>query len=371
MIGLVIFIVAIVAVLAITPFILDEKGYMLISFNNTTIEGTIVAFCIMAIICAGVLYLTYKLTRYLLSTYRNTKHGFFARTQERKQVTIEHALWGVLNDDYEQIALTLAKSEVPKQFDDFRLALLAKAALANNEAEKARALLFIISPENQLKVVKLWVASGDSSAIEPSIRVAAESKKATTLELKLYTEILLQQQHFTVLEDFLPRLLHKKALTELQWQTVFSAYFSSQPSEQLTKKYNQLGKKLQPYAHTAYLTQMAKTGQLLLVENELIKLAKHAGTQNTLASILCNTTSAGAHKLQVYIQEQLKKDEHNNALLLALACVANAQGEYDLAARVFDKALNNDNKKQYMAQAILSYKHSDQLEKALVLYQEG
>ena len=55
MIGLIILIVAIVVVLAVTPFVLDEKGYVLISFNNTTIEGTIVSFCIMAVITAVVL----------------------------------------------------------------------------------------------------------------------------------------------------------------------------------------------------------------------------------------------------------------------------------------------------------------------------
>ena len=70
MIWLIILIVAVVVVIAVTPFVLDEKGYVLISFNNTTIEGTIVSFCIMAVLSAAVLYFSYKLTRYLLSIYR-------------------------------------------------------------------------------------------------------------------------------------------------------------------------------------------------------------------------------------------------------------------------------------------------------------
>jgi len=190
MIGLIIFIVAIVLVLAITPFVLDEKGYVLISFNNTTIEGTIVSFCIMAALIAAALYLTYKLVRYCLSIYRNTKHGFFARSQERKHAAIEQALWSLINDDYEQVESALSSNSVPAKFDDIRLALLAKAALANNQPDKALERLFEISPEQQLKVAKLWLASGDSSVIEPQIRMAAESKKATVLELKLYTEVL-------------------------------------------------------------------------------------------------------------------------------------------------------------------------------------
>ena len=116
------------------------------------------------------------------------------------------------------------------------LALLAKAALANNQTDKALEHLFKISPEQQLKVVKLWLASGDSSAIESQMRVSAESKKATALELKLYTEVSVQQQHFTALEEFLPRLLRQKVFSSEQWTRVFSAYFSAQPVDKITSK---------------------------------------------------------------------------------------------------------------------------------------
>ncbi|ASM48405.1 HemY protein [Pseudoalteromonas espejiana DSM 9414] len=369
MIGLIISIVAIVLVLAVTPFVLDEKGYVLISFNNTTIEGTIVSFCIMAAIIAAVLYLTYKLVRYLLSIYHNTKHGFFARSEERKQAAIEQALWSAINDDYEHVEKALSGNSVPSKFEDIRLALLAKAALTNNQVDKALERLFEISPDNQLKVAKLWLASGDSSAIESQMRASVEAKKATELELKLYAEILVQQQHFSALEEFLPRLLRKKALTEPQWIQLFSAYFNAQNSDKLTEKYKQLPKKLQVHAHTAYLMQMAKVGQLAAIESDLIKMVKHNDQHTQLASVLSKATTAEAVKLQTSIQERLKKDDTNNALLLSLACLANAQRDYELAAKVFDKALNSDNKKQFSEQAALSYKNTAQADKALVLYQ--
>ncbi|KPZ55099.1 putative protoheme IX biogenesis protein [Pseudoalteromonas sp. P1-13-1a] len=368
MIGLIVLIVAIVLVLAITPFVLDEKGYVLISFNNTTIEGTIVSFCIMAVISATILFLTYKLVRYLLSIYHNTKHGFFARSEERKQAAIEQALWSAINDDYELVEQTLSGNSVPSKFEDIRLALLAKAALANNEADKALERLFEISPEQQLNVAKLWIASGDSSAIESQMRANADSKKATPLELKLYAEILVQQQHFSALEDFLPRLLRKKVLNDTQWTQLFNAYFNAH-SDKITEKYKQLPKKLQAHANTAYLMQMAKVSQLSAIESDLIKMVKHDEQHALLANILSNATSAEAVKLQSSIQERLKKDGANNALLLSLACLANAQGDYELAAKVFDKALNIENKKQFAQQAALSYKNTAQADKALVLYQ--
>ncbi len=368
MIGLIILIVVLVIVLAAAPFLLDEKGYVLIAFNNTTIEGTIVSFVVLLVAVLAVCYLGYKLLRYLLSFYRHTKHSFFARSQQRKQAAIEQALWSVINDDYEQLEQALANNSAPAQYQDIRLALLAKAALANNQPEKAAERLVEISPEQQLKVAKLWLATGHSSAIESQLRVRAESKKATPLELKVYTEVLVQQQHFTALEAFLPRLLRKKVLNDEQWTQVFCAYFASFPADARTSKYKQLPKKLQQYAYIAYLTEMAKAGQLTAIESDLIKLVKYNEQHQQLAYILSKATAGNAQKLQSSIQERLIKDEDNNALLLALACLANAQGDYDLAARVFDKALNNDNKKYYMQQAALSYEKSAQIDKALVLY---
>jgi HemY protein len=202
------------------------------------------------------------------------------------------------------------------------------------------------------------------------MRVSAEAKKATLLELKLYAEVLVQQQHFSALEEFLPRLLRKKALTDAQWTQLFSAYFNALDADKLSEKYKQLPKKLQVHAHTAYLTQMAQAGQLDVIEGDLIKMVKHNEQHVQLANILSKATSADAAKLQVSIQDRLKKDDSNNSLLLALACLANAQGDYDLAARVFDKALNGDNKLQFADQAALSYKNTAQAEKALVLYKK-
>eukprot|EP00493_Phyllostaurus_siculus_P000074 UN00075 len=98
-------------------------------------------------------------------------------------------------------------------------------------------------------------------------------------------------------------------------------------------------------------------------------MVKHDEQHAQLANILSNATSAEAVKLQSSIQERLKKDDANNALLLSLACLANAQGDYELAAKVFDKALNIENKKQFAQQAALSYKNTAQADKALVLYQ--
>lgn len=368
MIRIILVILAIAILLAVSPLLIGEVGYVLISFNHTTLEGSIVAFCAAFLIIALGLYVTYKLIRYIWSLYSNTRHRFFARSEERKQAAIEQGIWSLINSDSEQLELALENNSVADNWLDVRYALLAKAALQKNDANKAIGLLEQVSADNQLKVAKLWLASGDSSTVTSDLKALADAKKATALELKMYAEVLVQQQKWTALEQFMPRLLSKQALTDTQWSSLFTAYFMAQPHSQLIDKYQQLSKSLKVKAHMAYLSVMAKAGRLNEIEVTLLKMLKKPEQHNDLAKILNVSAPGDALKLQANLQDALKKEPENEALLLSLACLANAHGEYELAARVFDKALTPGNCKDYLAQAQLSYSKSAQPQKALDLY---
>ncbi|CAM4272674.1 heme biosynthesis HemY N-terminal domain-containing protein [Pseudoalteromonas ostreae] len=368
MIRFLLLLVAVAICLAIAPFFIDQKGYVLVSFNKTTIEGTIWGFCGLIVLIFTAAFLFYKLVRYLWSLYSKTRHRFFARSEERKQAAIEQGVWSLINGDSEQLELVLENNSVADNWQDVRYALLAKAALQNNDTNKAIALLEKISPANQLKAAKLWLASGDSSTVIGELKALAEAKKATALELKLYAEVLVQQQKWTALEQFMPRLLSKKALTDSQWSILLTSYFLAQPQSQLTDKYQQLPKGVKVKAHSCYLAAMAKTGRLNEIELSLLKMLKKPEQHIELAHILKVSVPGDALKLQASLQDTLKKEPDNQALLLALACLANAHGEYELAARVFDKALNRENSKEYLVQAQLSYSKSAQPQKALDLY---
>ncbi|WP_404341533.1 heme biosynthesis HemY N-terminal domain-containing protein [Pseudoalteromonas mariniglutinosa] len=369
MIRLILVILAVAALLAISPTLIGDVGYVLISFNKTTYEGSIVAFGLVMMLTALLLYLSYKLVRYLWSLYSNTRHRFFARSEERKQAAIEQSVWSLLNNDMAQLQLALENNSVAESWYDVRFALLAKAALSQNKQTDAVAYLDKISPSNQLKAAHLWLASGDCSTISGELKRLAEGKKATALELKLYAQVLVQQQKWPALQDFMPRLVRKKVLSDGEWQQLFQRYFADQASNELSICYEQLSKHVKNYAETPYLQAMARTGQLNKIELTLLKMLKKPEQHKAIADILRNSAPGDALKLQASLQDILQKDSHNIDLLLALACLANAHGEYDLAARVFDKALNAENRADYLHQAALSYSKSAQPEKALVLYQ--
>ena len=54
MIRFLLLIIAIAVCLGIAPFFIDQKGYVLIAFNKTTIEGHYMGGC--STYCAGVWY---------------------------------------------------------------------------------------------------------------------------------------------------------------------------------------------------------------------------------------------------------------------------------------------------------------------------
>jgi HemY protein len=369
MIRFLLIIIAIAACLGIAPFFIDQKGYVLIAFNNTTVEGTIWGVTALFLLAFAAIFLLYKLVRYLWSLYSHTRHRFFARSEERKHAAIEQGIWSLINNDYTELELALENNSVAEQWNDVRYALLAKAALANNNREQAISYLDKISQDKQLKVANLWVASGETSTIFADLKALAERKKASSLELKMYAHVLMQEKKWSALNEFMPRLLRKKALSDNEWRQLFDHYFSAQPSSELTTRYEQLAKNLKPLAEVSYFSAMARVGDLNKIELSLIKMLKKPLQHKDLARILRASTAGDALKLQTSLQDILKKDTENTDLLLALACLANAHGQYDLAARVFDKALNADNRDEYLQQAVLSYSKSAQPDKALVLYQ--
>ena len=163
--------------------------------------------------------------------------------------------------------------------------------------------------------------------------------------------------------------MRTKALTEQQWQQLFDAYFAEHDADKLTESYQALPKAVKDMAYISYLRAMVKVGKIADIELELLKMLKKPAEHAKLAYVLRESTVGDALKLQTKLQEVLKKEPENSALLLSLACLANTHGEYELAARVFDKALNGDNYSDYLQQAVLSYSKSGQPEKALILYQ--
>lgn len=356
-------------ILAIAPIAIGEKGYVLIAFNNYTIEGTIVSFIIMLLFSVLAIWLVVKLVRYVLSLYGITRFKWANKAQYKRLRRTQDAMWQYINGDYEGTLNTLKQGEALADWENVTSALAASAALKNNDKASARGFLTKIEEMEQDKAALLYVACDQPEMAELVLKPIARNNKASTLEIRTYCQFLLEQQDWAALVDLLPRLEKRKALNDAEWQSVFSQFFATLDKEALTKQYENLSKSLRHYAHLVYMQQLALFGDQATLDKGLLKLAK-SQRFDELYQVLSKAQQLNLPQLQKWVQGELKKTPNDKSLLVSLAYIASAGDDSELACKVFSSALDEHNTQQHWQVAAKNYAKQGLEKQALALYQQ-
>ncbi|MEO2282162.1 heme biosynthesis HemY N-terminal domain-containing protein [Pseudoalteromonas pernae] len=358
--------ILIALVAAIAPWLVDEKGYVLIAFGDWTVEGSIVSFTILTLFTLFFGYLLFCIVRYAFNSYRNVRHGFFARSKERKQAVLEQALWALINDDMQQVQHTLTKGKVDDKWRDFSLAMQAKARLKQGDHDFALNLLDELSDKNRSEPVNLWLAAHSEAEVLTTLREQCASKKASAHQLKLYAQVLLKLHKYHEFAQLAPRLIKAQSLDENEWDWALRAYFDSDSVETLHKRNGELPKQIRTGGHTHYLRAMVRAGEIATVQDELKKLLKRS-EYSQLLTILSEIEFGNVEEMQKALQGELKKQPDEPEMLLCLAYLAQSQGEHELASRIFDKVLAQQQRLPHPSRAMRSYRATRQAEKALLV----
>ncbi len=358
-----------IIVLALAPLAIGEKGYVLIAFNNFTIEGSIVSFAISILITLFSAYLLFKLVRYVLSLYGITRFKFASRSAQKKQQRLETGLWQLLVDDYQGAMTTFKKGNVDEHWYSLTQAVLAKSSIKTGDINAARVYMQNIGESNQAKAAPLYLSTDQPDMAELVLAPVASDKKASEVELRSYCQFLLKQQSWQKLTTLLPRLEKQNVLTDDEWSMLFNGYFSALDKDVLATTYNGLSRSLKQKSQLPYLQAMIAYCETTEVEKSLIKFLK-AGLFEPLFSVLASGNQVALPQFQKVLQGQLKKAEKDTNLLLCLAYVAKLSGDYELAAKVFREALSTHNIKQHWLAAAECYAHQGDSQAALALYQQ-
>lgn len=356
-------------VLAIAPLAIDEKGYVLIAFNNYTIEGTIVSFSIMLCFAAVATWLLVKLVRYVLSIYGITRFKWASKAEHKRLRRTQDAFWQYINGDYKGVLNTLKQGQVQDDWENLSSALAASAAVKSNDKATARGYLTKIEEMEQDKAALLYVACDQPEMAELVLKPIANNKKATALELRTYCQFLLEQQDWAALLELLPRLEKLKALSDAEWQSLFCQFFAALDKSALVKQYDNLSKSLRQIAEVVYLQQLAQFGEQELLDKALLKVAKSQRFDD-LYTVLSNAQQVNLTLLKKWVQGELKKTPHDTSLLLSLAYIAKASDDNELACKVFSSALDEHNTPQHWQIAAQSYAQQGLHKEALALYQQ-
>ncbi|CAH9065572.1 hypothetical protein PSECIP111854_03711 [Pseudoalteromonas sp. CIP111854] len=358
-------VIAIVALaMAAGHLLIDEKGYVLIAFNDTTIEGTIVAFVIMLLITVFGSWLILKVLTFSWRLYRSTTGHFSNKKHAKSEQALTDAIWGVLNDDAHMVQSAFAKVNAPTQWQDHQHGLLAKAALQSGEQAQALQHLQAMSDDAQAQVPKLWLNANQSEQALALLSQPMQQKKPNAAAVSNYLEGLLHEQQLAQVVSTLSSKHKQLDLSEPQWHGFFKRFFDTAKQE-ATSFFAQLPKAVQAHAQLAYLQSVASQGKLSNVHEVLIKLLKK-GQYKQLAQVLSHAKGADV-KLTQAIQTSLKKQPEHSELLFCLACMANAEGDFELAAKIFASLPEQDWQSYWIDPALHSFEQTGQFKRAYQL----
>ncbi|GEK08537.1 heme biosynthesis protein [Pseudoalteromonas sp. McH1-7] len=350
--------------LAASHLLIDEKGYVLISFNQTTIEGSIVSFTILLLLAITALVLLGKIVRWSWRHLINTKGHFSRKRKLKAQQAWDESLWLLINGEVEQAATLLAKTPQPDERQDYVRAIAAKAALKQGDIVKANTELEAISDDNQGQLATLWLEANNSEQALALLDDKMSAAKPTAAVLSGYIAACVEAQQSEQATTQIAKWHKKLNWSDAQWQTLFERLFTATP-EQADTLFNMLPKAVKAHAVPALTKVKLQQGRIAEVTGDLKKLLKQ-GQYHQLAEYLQYNTQANA-ELKLALQQQLKKHPDDKELLFALACLCNAEADYELAAKIFDSLSAHPWEARWSKQAQLAYEKIHTYEKAYLI----
>jgi HemY protein len=364
MIRVTISIIAMTVAMATGHLLIDEKGYVLIAYNDVTIEATIVAMAIMCCLLTIGIWVAVKIVKLFWCFYRKSTGHFGQKRAMKASQAWQQALWASVNDDNEQVKLAFKRHDAPNQWQDYQFALLAKSALQQGDQATALQHLTAMSEDAQSKVPKLWLQADKGEQALSLLETPMQQKKPKPTQVETYLESLLLEQKYDELFKTLNDK-HKQVTWSAQyWQSFFKRLFT-QIQAQTEEYYQQLPKVLKGYAEQTYLESMAAKGQIKQVRSVLLKWLKK-GLYREVAAVI-SVANEGDLQLTQAIQIRLKKQPDHPDLLVCLACMANVDGDFELAAKIFDNINKSDWYTGWTNMALYSYEQTRQYQKAYEL----
>jgi HemY protein len=175
---------------------------------------------------------------------------------------------------------------------------------------------------------------------------------------------LLQAQRHKEIASAIRQHYKRLEWTTVQWSSFMISWFNAN-TEQAIAQFEQLPKALKSQNETLYMQSQASLGQWQTILPTLQKWLKK-GYFQAFSEVVVNAKNPDI-KLRSSLQEALKKHPEQPQLLFAMGCLANAAGEYELAAKVFDNCQLTELDKAHLKPVLNSYEQTRQFQKAYLL----
>lgn len=357
MIRIIIALIIFLSVMAISPFLIDEKGYILIAMGNTTIELTVLSAGIMLTLLFIALVLSLKLLRGGLHFSFGTWNKLAFAGQRRGIANFNKGLAAYMLEDYSQAEALFAKSAIPskRKQSAYLLAASASAKLDLNSntnhyldlLEKETITLRELGLESILVNIKLLMNQQKTEAYAKARVLIDENHKQIGHDARLLTleiDLCLVEQRFSQAAQYLVAARKEKTITDEKvdaWEQ--AAYYGSfnesikgHDNQALHDNWHGLSRKIKQ-RETVLLTYCR-----VLAENEiseplnklLVPLFKKSPSAALLKQIR-NLPIKRGDELIAIAQKQLHKNIHSAKWLSCLGHLAFKGGQYSMAEKAF------------------------------------
>ena len=348
-------------VIAVSPALISEKGYILISMGDSIIELTVVSACIMLTIIFVVLAFSLKLIR---GSFRFGFRGWnkiaFA-SHRRGLKDFNRGIAAFILDDHQQAEHLLAKAAEPSNFPRTAYLLAAAASSKQSLRSNTNHYLGLLAQEDHtiktsglesiLVTIKLLMVQEDFAQARTIIDEHHKHIGHDARLLSLEIELSLQEKRFTYVIDQLVSARKQKTITEekiAQWEAIafygaFSETMRQESKDALALFWQKLSKKLKQresilFAYCQVLAEHKITEPLNKI---LLPVVKKGANVKFLQNIRLLPISA-ADELISTVQKHLHHDQHSGKWLSCLANLAAKSQQLPMAEKAFNSLVNLD-----------------------------
>ena len=385
MIRFIILAIVFLAVIAISPLLINEKGYILIAMGNLTIESTVVTAIIMLVLSFIALLMLLKIFQGGLKFSALTWQKVVFASKRKALIEFYRGITAYLLRDYPQAEQSMAKCA--KASGQQNLAWLVAAVAANNQKNNKNAVsnsthyLNLIEQnynpkaktllETLLVSLDLLIQQGNytkaRTLLDENHKLIGHDSRLLALEI----DLCINEKRYHAAAEYLNSARKQKNINVKRlsnWEySIFAALFSEKITKEdqqaLYNYWQNLAKKVkQSDAVFLAYCQVLATHKLVEPINKLLlpRLKKEADIQ--FIKQVRQLPISNADELIAVVQKHLHKDENNAKWLSLLAHFAYASQQWAMADKAFHRLLNLSEK---------SYDKLDVITYAKVKSQQG
>jgi HemY protein len=372
MIRFIIIIFLFFAVLALSPALLEEPGYILISLGNRVFELTIYAAFFWITATLVILFFTYKLIQGGFKISFKAWHTVAFASRTRGIANFNKGLTAYMLEDYQDAEQLFAKSAEPAKRQQSAY-LLAAAASAKQQLDANTNHYLALLEQESAKLnnsdlasvivkIKLLMNQQRSEAYEKARALIDENHKQIGHDARLLAleiDLCLIEKRFEAAVDWLASARKQKTINDetiQSWETkafygAFNDIIIQQDQTNLQAYWKTLSRKIKQreavlFAYCQVLAEQNITEPLTKLITPVLKKQPDSRFLKRLRTLPIRQSEP----LIAVVQKHLHADKKNAQWLSCLGHLAVMSEQWSMAEKAFGSLVNleaNQNEKQY------------------------